>query len=349
VKKWLKYFLYTYILKGKVNMSAEKGITFVSLVITIIVLLILVGVTIMFGSSTIIQKADLASNKTFEAKLTEKIELAWTEYLLEKEDKLNDTKLDFQTILSKYLEQDEIIKEINIDEISFLKIAYKQEEFGFSISQEGKVSSGVLLKSNVKVGDYISYSFEYDDVYSNQHYTNLTGWRVIDDGVMNGTSGEVRIISTGIPAKWYYDSYFTYNDNEEAIADLVNNFENIDLQLSSKQKIKGSKFKDESIANKITTLTLKDFNCAYNAINQTNRLHDDVTNIENNNDLLYFSNPQTYYWLATSNKDVVKNIYYINVGKVYDTDEMRVGIRPVISLKINLTGNKESGIWKINN
>ena len=65
VKKWLKYFLYTYILKGKVNMSAEKGITFVSLVITIIVLLILVGVTIMFGSSTIIQKAVIECSITY--------------------------------------------------------------------------------------------------------------------------------------------------------------------------------------------------------------------------------------------------------------------------------------------
>ena len=56
------------------------------------------------------------------------------------------------------------------------------------------------------VGDYIPYDVSYKDIYSDNVFTSATGWRILDAEATD-TAGEyknVKIISTGIPAKVYY-------------------------------------------------------------------------------------------------------------------------------------------------
>lgn len=215
------------------------------------------------------------------------------------------------------------------------------------VTSDGKVNLYYLLKGNVKVGDYVEYPIEYTDVYSNEYYTSITGWRVIDDGVMLGTSGNVRLVSTGIPAKWYYDSAI-YKNNAEAVDVLRNDFENVNLIDNAKKSIKGSNFKVSKIANQISAMSLSDLNYAYNSICNINRDADDISILDKKDDLLYIDNLQSYYWLATAQKNDTNNIYCINVGITTGFPIARMGIRPVIYLDENQTGILESNVWKLN-
>ena len=64
----------------KFNLKKERGITLIALVITIIVLLILAGVTIasITGENGILSKATQASQKTTQEKEREEIKMAVT-------------------------------------------------------------------------------------------------------------------------------------------------------------------------------------------------------------------------------------------------------------------------------
>ena len=62
----------------------DKGITLIALVITIIVLLILAGVTIatLTGDNGLLTKTNEAKNTTAEAEIEEQIRLAWNDYYI---------------------------------------------------------------------------------------------------------------------------------------------------------------------------------------------------------------------------------------------------------------------------
>ncbi|MCI8637238.1 MAG: hypothetical protein HFJ36_05335, partial [Clostridia bacterium] len=66
------------IVKVKNEEKANKGITLIALVITIIVLLILAGVTIatLTGENGVLTKVQTAKNKTNEASVREKAQIA---------------------------------------------------------------------------------------------------------------------------------------------------------------------------------------------------------------------------------------------------------------------------------
>ncbi len=67
------------------------------------------------------------------------------------------------------------------------------------------------------VGDYIPYDVSYKDIYSDNVFTSTTGWRILD-AEETGTAGEyknVKIISTGIPAKVYY--HYQNDENNATI------------------------------------------------------------------------------------------------------------------------------------
>lgn len=68
-------------------MKEQKGITLIALVITIIVLLILAGVSIamLTGENGILTKATTAKTKTIEAELKEQVSLALGEIIADQE------------------------------------------------------------------------------------------------------------------------------------------------------------------------------------------------------------------------------------------------------------------------
>ena len=91
-------------------MKGKKGITLIALVITIIVLLILAGVTIatLTGDNGLLSKATQARENTIIAQEKEQIALAWNSLVLDKiTDTIvkniseNDVALKFQEELNK--------------------------------------------------------------------------------------------------------------------------------------------------------------------------------------------------------------------------------------------------------
>ena len=305
----------------------KKGISLVSLVVTIIVLIILSGVVIILNNSGIIEKTVLAATKTEEGILEEQIEMAWVEtkatHILSTEN-FEDSVLEenFQKELEKNLKEVYQFENVNVsvrdDSSMHITFTYKDEIYDFLVSSNGKASLDSKekveinkpLKGNVKVGDYIEYPIEYFDVYEGKKYTSTNGWRIIDDGVMEGTSGYVKIISTGVPAK--FDYY--HKDREEIMDNLLNHFEEIDLLDNSNTgiRVKGKKFKVDEIAEKVTTLTLSDFNCAYNVLYHTNRKLDDTSSFDDKYQLFHLRDTKMFtYLLVTNEAEKNDGMYYM--------------------------------------
>lgn len=78
-------------------MSKNKGITLIALIITIIVLLILAGISIatLTGENGILTKASKAKEKTKQENGAEVIKLAINEMLIEKKSQLEDLTIDY--------------------------------------------------------------------------------------------------------------------------------------------------------------------------------------------------------------------------------------------------------------
>lgn len=339
------------------KLENKRGITLVAVVVTIIILLILTGITLAIANDLILNKADTASTKTIEAMLQERIEMAYMEVKASYWSDFNENN-NLESIeqnLKEILENTEDFENVTISKDDMEKIninfLYKNKEYNFAISKEGEIKQLNFLKGNVKIGDYVEYPIEYTDVYSNKHYTSTTGWRVIDDGIMEGTSGYVRIISTGIPVKWFYDMKEEYVNNETAINALTNDFENITLQDNSINgvEMQGSYFKDERIADRITTLSLADYNLIHNALYKTNRELNDISPIKDSHKLLQLEKDGNYYyyWLSTAKEDSETEIYCVSDEGIQVDSDVKSGIRPVIYLKNGLEGKLENNVWKI--
>lgn len=349
----------------------EKGITLIALVITIIILLILAGLTLTFGYNLIIEKAVIANAKTTEAILKENIELAWidaqADYLENARRDKNVNQVEY--INSKFKENLQQINEfskINVtdkgDGNIIVELEDKNQEYVFELGLDGAGKQEILLKGNVKVGDYIEYPLDYYDVYSGEYWTSQNGWMVIDDGVMQGTLGRVRITSTHIPAKWNY-STFKYTSNVLAENALINDFENLEFvhttaleeneEVQVNKNIKGSYFKITPIAKKVTAMTVSDLNYAYNAFYSTNRAENDVSLFNDKDDLFHIRDPGIYHWLATRNKDSNNTIYSIGYSftkeclEIKDDYDLRLGIKPVIELDENQVGILNANIWEM--
>lgn len=333
----------------------NSGITLIALVITIIVLLILAGIGITIAYNLLIDKAILASNETIEQSVQEQIKLAWNECeIAYYNDKINHPTINkneyFNENLSKYLSENNDTKnitiQINDEQSANISYQYNNQQYTLKVVKNKKTNSVCLLKENVKVGDYIDYPVEYDDVYCDKHYTSENGWIVIDDGAMNGTSGNVKIMSTGIPAKWFYD-VSQYESSNQVLEELNHNFENLNFaNKAGKQEIHGYSFKLEKIADKINILSLNELNSAYNKLYGTNRENDDISPLGEEDNIFNMHNEEIFYWLSVENSN---ELYYINKNNIKSDYDVRMGIRPVISLKENITGTKQNQVWKIDN
>lgn len=85
-----------------------------------------------------------------------------------------------------------------------------------TITVSGKISTGVkgtcqvtvIKPEGAPIGDYVEYNVTYTDMYTDYNFTATDGWRILDGGIPNGdgTYSGVKLISTGVPAKLYYQS-----------------------------------------------------------------------------------------------------------------------------------------------
>ena len=158
------------------KLKEENAITLVALVITIVVLLILAGVSInlVLGENGLITKAKEASEKTKNMDTKEKIELSVASAKMKSADFENITKENLQETLTDEMPN----KTISIveDEDAWLVTVDNTEKYW--VSKNGKVTDGSYLYNNVVVGDYVEYNagtgFKYTTLKENNGYENKT-------------------------------------------------------------------------------------------------------------------------------------------------------------------------------
>jgi len=164
--------------------TSNAAITLIALIITVIVLLILAGVTLnmLMGENGIIKKAQLATEKTNDANINEKVNLS----ILASRD--NKGKLNFETLRNEL-----IANGINLEENSYeieeekaiLTIGDKKYE----INKDGKSNI-----SSVEPITFISGYFTSENIYTCKDISKAE--KVLFDGNMkNEGYGGVLFIS----------------------------------------------------------------------------------------------------------------------------------------------------------
>ncbi len=148
-------------LKQKGLKEKSKGITLIALVITIIVLLILAGVSIatLTGENGILTKANEAKDKTQIADVIERVQ---TDILgLETNNGQKISKEELRKILEKYFEK---VPNPLPDDLTTLKLKSKQEYGGQEI-QVSKIYNGGLIVTAESItadeyGAYVNYGID---------------------------------------------------------------------------------------------------------------------------------------------------------------------------------------------
>lgn len=124
-------------MKEKILKKGNKGITLIALVVTIIVLIILAGISIniLFGDNGIIKKAQMAGEKSISSSDAEKIKLAYVEYMAD-----NPYSNTIEGFLEYLKTKDEYIVDDETNEIELNSNLYSVEKVGKEIvvHEEGK-------------------------------------------------------------------------------------------------------------------------------------------------------------------------------------------------------------------
>lgn len=175
-------------------MKQAKGITLIALVITIIILLILAGISIamLTGDNGLLTKANLAKNETEKANVIEQAQLDILEKEIESKGR-NITKTDLIRILEKYF--DEVPEELP-DDLTDFELTSKDEYGGQAI----------------KIADIWQGTFEKEKEYI-ETATPFVGYYADIDGV-NGVDGfiyaDLAIDGSG---RWNNDDWSDYAYN----------------------------------------------------------------------------------------------------------------------------------------
>ena len=216
--------------KLKKSKIAQKGITLIALVITIIVLLILAGVTIatLTGDNGILTKAGDAKTSTEIGDEKEKVELSAVGALAKdnggeiKREYLNDE-------LTSYIGTEGT--DYTLSETAPFVVKYLDSGRSYVIDENGNVSEYVNIAEYVKIGDLVNYTpddkeeDEYYDKFGETYSGYANGnigqddtlkWRVLNIN----TDGTVDLISdkpTSSPvffkgARGYNNGVYLLND-----------------------------------------------------------------------------------------------------------------------------------------
>ena len=168
----------------KKNLKNEKAITLIALVITIIVLLILAGISIatLTGNNGLLSKATSAKEETKKAEYKESLELIGAGLQIDKRRE-NWTTGVFMGKYKKAIENDKKFKGSLVkEENNKIKVTTK-EGYVFYVEEE-KVEFGgkeelttkpESLASKVEVGDYVAYKAGTTHSYTSKKGTGITG------------------------------------------------------------------------------------------------------------------------------------------------------------------------------
>ena len=217
------------------------GITLIALVITIIVLLILAGVTIaaLSGDNGIITQGKSSVEENFKSEVKEELNLLITSTIIENYEnntpivlskkKISDLLTNFQICsIDNALENETESNDENILENgSKIYLSRKNSSQNdmiavatFSINDDSIYIKDISLSNEslpflvdeVDIGSYVDYPVEYtntiqmDNSFLVGNYNNeINGWRVLAKNG-SGENGTVTLISAGIPLRFYHSA-----------------------------------------------------------------------------------------------------------------------------------------------
>ncbi len=143
--------------KIKNKLQEEKGITLIALVITIIVLIILAGISIqlLLGENGIITKAKKGKGDYQEASVREKVEMALVDYNSDKITNGEDGKVE--EALNKLLDNEtfeDIEIEENIGVIDDYEVTLSKEKGEIIIESIDKVTGSLRLRCKLSTREY---------------------------------------------------------------------------------------------------------------------------------------------------------------------------------------------------
>ena len=303
--------------KNKNVLKSKKGITLIALVVTIVVLLILDGVSISMqgGEKGIITQSIEAKEETDIADEKEKVQLAataakgktnWEEITEE------NLKNELDKIVGDTGKNDEDKKtEITSNLDGTFNVLFKETGRNYYVDNDGKIifeepidyPTLATETTSENYGDYVKYNIDYDNDGSTDD-----DWRIFyNDGkciyLISSDFVKVQEYESGYSAYCSLDlNSLGYSTVDEAI-DFLLNAENWNM------------LKDEELADYVTGATTLEM--YVNSWNETNE-----------NDKLYLSNGEIGYLIGnTENPTEVKysfkenptDLYYINKGQMpYD-------------------------------
>ena len=350
---------------GYVNnlyINKDKGITLISLIITIIILLILAGVTLFaFTNGGLLDRVKEASEISKEKAAGEKLNILLGEYQMQQYNAENALNLydffnskvpnDVQYIENK--DTDEILVTIDgyVYGINKTTLAIKNEG-----TSDGNVSENVLglLIDYVQVGDYINYDAG--------DWTNLTGLQTTGNPTSQGQFGiydnktEISAVSknqsitpltgpqSGIGDNTYaggwkvlsinYDTGFIKIVSAGTPITYYHAVGNSVASVSNINNFCNNNFVNSTYAVLATGLTYEDIGSPANG----------AVVVENKN-LRFVGNS---YWLASyQNTNQLWYVRHLNLEQdgSYMNGNFAIGIRPVVTLKTGLltTGLVQDG------
>ena len=204
-----------------------KGITLIALVITIIVLLILAGVTIatLSGENGILSKATEAGNKTEEGNAEEEVKIAVMGSIGTNGELENE-------VLKENLNKIENISGVpaEITDNSYPVIVTVEGKYSYAINKDGIIGEPVT-REGIKIGDYVNYTYDkktegysllstQSGYTSNQTVNQKSGmkWRVLNIHE-NGTVDLIGDVSAS-DQTIYFQGALGYNNGVYLLNDI---------------------------------------------------------------------------------------------------------------------------------
>ncbi len=211
------------------KMNTSKGITLIALVITIIVLLILAGVTIatLTGENGILSKATEASSKTEEKNAEEEVKIAVMGSIGTNGELENE-------LLKDNLNKIENISGVpeEITDSSYPLTVTVEGKHSYTINKNGSIGEGeVVSREGIKVGDYVNYTYDQKTTgysllsaqsgyTSNQTVSQKSGikWRILNIH-QNGTVDLIADIAS-TDQTIYFQGALGYNNSVYLLNDI---------------------------------------------------------------------------------------------------------------------------------
>lgn len=208
----------------KLSITNEKAITLISLVITIIILLILAGISIsQLTSSGLLEKSKLAREKSEIAELSEKLELSKAEVQMESENNILTLEKYLEYLLEhKIIEKSDIekIDEKNANIILDNKYIFLLEEVDngdIHIQYGGKVDRPIPIIKNVQISNTtnsITVKVSSKNVEEYEYYIKLSNEETYKENEKIETK-DTEYTFTGLSPETKYDIKIIVKNKKE--------------------------------------------------------------------------------------------------------------------------------------